>query len=66
MDAIPHEMKAMSAVRLQSADEFYIHGLAALTLLLAEILSATAVGHLVEPVAETMPSTYLAMGQNWG
>ena len=63
METMPHEMKAMPAVRLQSTDEFYIHGLTALTLLLAEVLSKTAVGHFVEPVAETLPSTYLAMAQ---
>jgi hypothetical protein len=66
METMPLDMKAMPAVRLQSPDEFYIHGLAALTLLLAEVLSTTAVGHFVEPVAETLRSTYLAVAQGSG
>ncbi len=51
----------LSDENLRSPVEFPVHALASVLLLLAELLSIVAVGHFIEPVAESMPSTYLAM-----
>jgi hypothetical protein len=41
--------------------EFPVFALASVLLLLAEVLSIAATGNFIEPVAESLPSTYLAM-----
>jgi hypothetical protein len=50
----------------QTSIEFLVHVLPALLVLSAELLSIIAAGHFVEPVAESLPSTYLAMMHHSG
>jgi len=58
--------RVSSAATRHSSIEFYVHVLPAVLLLSAELLSAIAAGHFVDPVAESLPSTYLAMTHGIG
>ena len=66
MDVNRHFGRTFFVSTRESAVEFSIHVLAACLLLLAELLSALAAHHFVDPVAESMPSTYLAMRRHAG
>jgi hypothetical protein len=52
----------LSAADPESAVEFYVHGLVAVLLLSATLLSGTAESY-VEPVEAGLPSIYLAMAR---
>lgn len=51
----------LSVAKSRSDAEVFVHALAAILLLSAELLSIAATNHFIEPLAESMPSTYLAM-----
>ena len=53
----------LSVAKSRSDAEVFVHGLAAILLLSAELLSLSiaAANHFIEPLEESMPSTCLAM-----
>ena len=49
-----------SVAKSRSDAEVFVHALAAILLLSAELLSIAAANHFIEPLEESMPGTYLA------